>query len=119
YDINYRAGGLRMDTKVLPKQTIETKEFWDACQEEKLLLQQCKACHHIQFYPRLMCTKCSSRDVEWICAQGEAKVKTYTIIHRPILPAYQKEAPYILAIVQLDEGPTMMTNIVNCPLESI
>ena len=50
---------------------------------------------------------------------GEAKVVTYTIVHRPILDAYKKEAPYILSIVQLVEGPTMMTNIINCPLDEV
>lgn len=105
--------------KLIPKPTIETQSYWDACQQEKLLIQQCKECEHIQFYPRLMCTKCSSREVGWIEASGFAKVLTYTIVHRAILPAYQNEAPYILAVVELEEGPTMMTNIVNCPLDYI
>ncbi|SOC43128.1 hypothetical protein SAMN05877842_11487 [Ureibacillus acetophenoni] len=105
--------------KILPTPTIETQIFWDACQQEKLLVQQCKECEHVQFYPRLMCTNCSSREVGWIESSGFAKVVTYTIVHRPILPAYQKEAPYILAVVQLEEGPTMMTNIVNCNHDSI
>ncbi|MFJ8235701.1 Zn-ribbon domain-containing OB-fold protein [Ureibacillus sp. NPDC094379] len=105
--------------KIIPRPTNETKVYWEACQQQKLLIQQCKECEHIQFYPRLMCTKCSCREVDWIEACGLAKVLTYTIVHRPILPAYQKVAPYILAVVQLDEGPTMMTNIVNCPLDEI
>ena len=107
------------ELKIIPIPTVETQRYWDACQQEKLLIQQCKECEHVQFYPRLMCTQCSSRDVGWIESRGFAKVLTYTIIHRPILPAYQKEAPYILAVVQLDEGPTMMTNIVNSPLDSV
>jgi uncharacterized OB-fold protein len=106
-------------SKIIPISTIETQSYWDACQQEKLLIQQCKECEHVQFYPRLMCTKCSSREVKWIEASGIAKVLTYTIVHRPILSAYQKEAPYILAVVQLEEGPTMMTNVVNCPNDSI
>ena len=107
------------ELKIIPTLTVETQPYWDACQQETLLLQQCKECDHIQFYPRLMCSKCSSREVGWIESSGFAKVLTYTIVHRPILPAYQKEAPYILALVQLEEGPTMMTNIVNCPHETI
>lgn len=107
------------ETKIIPKPTIETKPYWDACQQEKLLIQQCKECEHVQFYPRLMCTKCSSREIGWIEASGIAKVLTYTIVHRPIVPAYQKESPYILAVIQLEEGPTMMTNIVNCPHDDV
>ncbi len=107
------------ETKIIPRPTIETKAYWDACQQQKLLIQQCKECEHHQFYPRLMCTKCSCRELEWVEASGLAKVLTYTTVHRPILPVYQKEAPYILAVVQLKEGPTMMTNIVNCPHDQI
>lgn len=102
------------ETKILPRPTVETQTYWDFCQQEMLMIQQCKDCEHVQFYPRLMCTKCSSREVGWIEASGFAKVLTYTTVHRPILPAYKKESPYVLAVVQLEEGPTMMTNIVNC-----
>lgn len=105
--------------KIIPTPTVETRKYWDACQQEKIIIQQCKECEHVQFYPRLMCTKCSSREVGWIESSGLARVITYTIVHRPILPAYQQEAPYILAVVQLEEGPTMMTNIVNCIHDSI
>lgn len=108
-----------IDGKIIPTPTNDTKPYWDACQQQKLVIQQCKRCEHIQFYPRLMCANCLSRDVTWLEASGKAEVVTYTIVHRPILPAYAKEAPYILAIVQLEEGPTMMTNILNCPFDEI
>lgn len=55
-----------------------------------------------------------NRDVAWKEASGKGKVKTYTIIHRAISEAYMKEAPYVLAIIELEEGPTMMSNVVNC-----
>lgn len=108
-----------MDEKFIPTPTNETKPYWDACQHQKLLIQQCSDCEHIQFYPRIMCTKCMGRNVLWIEASGKAKVLSYTTVHRAILPAYIKEAPYLLAVVELEEGPTMMTNIVNCHLEDV
>lgn len=106
-------------SKLIPVPTIETKPYWDACQQKKLSVQKCEACGHIQFYPRIMCTECSSRNVSWTEVSGEAKVITYTIVHRPILDAYKEEAPYILSILKLNEGPTMMTNIINCPLNEV
>lgn len=108
-----------IDGKIIPTPTNDTKPYWDACQQKKLVIQQCRVCEHIQFYPRLMCTNCMNREVSWIEASGKAEVVSYTIVHRPILPAYIKEAPYILAIVQLEEGPTMMANIINCSLDEI
>lgn len=108
-----------IDEKMIPTPTNETKPYWEACQQMKLVIQQCSDCEHIQFYPRLMCSNCMGRNVSWIEASGNAIIVSYTIIHRPILPAYIKEAPYILAIVRLEEGPTMMTNIINCPLDEV
>lgn len=105
--------------KNFPQPTVETKPFWDGCKQHQLLIQQCGECGHYQFYPRTICTKCMSQKVNWVEASGLGRVKTYTIVHRPISPAYMTEAPYILALVELDEGPTMMTNIINCPLDEV
>lgn len=100
--------------KNLPEPTVETEKFWDGCRSHQLLIQQCDECGYYQFYPRIMCSKCSSRKVQWIQASGRGTVKSFTIIHRAISPAYQKEVPYVLALIQLDEGPTMMSNIIQC-----
>ncbi len=103
----------------MPVPNPETKAFWDACREQRLLIQSCSDCGHRQFYPRLICSECSSRDVDWVEACGSATIKSFTIMRMAISPAYESDIPYVIALVSLDEGPTMMTNVVNCDLEAL
>jgi len=104
-------------TKNFPEPTVETKKFWNHCKKQELLIQQCMACSHYQFYPRIICTTCMNRNVTWVRATGLGKIKMYTIIHRPISKAYS--APYAVALIQLAEGPMMMSNIINCDLDEL
>jgi uncharacterized OB-fold protein len=103
-----------MDTRRnIPRPTADTAPFWDGCREKRLLIQQCTACGHRQFYPRLICSRCHGRP-EWIEASGRATIETFTIVRQAISPAYAGDVPYVVAIVRLAEGPTMMTNVVEC-----
>ena len=105
--------------KPLPAVTNETAPYWEGCKKHELRIQKCGACGNFQFYPRILCTKCSSDRVEWIKASGRAKVTTFTIVRRPVSPAFADDVPYVVALVALDEGPTMMTNIVGCLPEQV
>ena len=96
----------------LPVPTPETLHFWEGTRAGELRLQRCDECHHIYFPPRPFCPKCASRKVSILKASGRAILYSYVINHRPA-PGF--EAPYAIAIVQLAEGPRMMTNIVGCP----
>jgi uncharacterized OB-fold protein len=98
---------------MLPDPTPETRHFWDGCKEGELRLQRCTACGDSYFPPRPFCPKCSSRAVEVYKASGKAILYSYVINMRP-RPDMGTE-PYAIAVVQLDEGPRMMTNIINCP----
>lgn len=102
-----------MKPRILPEPTPETRHFWDGCREGELRLQRCTACAESYFPPRPFCPKCGSRDVEVYAASGRAVLWSYVINHRP-RPDVSEE-PYAIAVVQLDEGPKMMTNIVGCP----
>lgn len=104
--------------KPAPVPTPETAEYWAGAARQELLIQRCKACGRHQFYPRVLCTSCSSRDVEWVRAKGTATVRSFTVVRRPVSEAYAAEVPYIVALVALDEGPTMMTNIIGCAPEN-
>jgi uncharacterized OB-fold protein len=84
-----------------------------------LRIQKCAACGHHQFFPRIYCSQCFSDRVEWIKVSGRAKVATFTIVRRPVSPAFADDVPYVVALVTLDEGPTMMTNIVGCAPEKV
>jgi hypothetical protein len=97
--------------RALPQPTPETQPFWDAVKAHELHLQRCKTCERPYFPPRPFCPRpdCASGDVEWFKASGRASLFSYVIHHRSI-PGF--EAPYAIAVVELDEGPRLMTNIV-------
>ena len=99
--------------RVLPQPTPETRHFWEGCKEGELRLQRCTDCQSSYFPPRAVCPKCGSRDVEVYKASGKGFLYSFVINHRP-RPDMGKD-PYSIAVVELDEGPRMMTNIVGCP----
>jgi uncharacterized protein len=105
--------------KPVPVPTKETQPYWDGCKQHELRVQQCAACGHHQFYPRLYCTTCMSDRVEWVKTSGRATILSYTIIYRPVTQAFAGNVPYVVAMVTLDEGPQMMTNIVGCEPEKV
>ena len=96
----------------LPEPTPETRHFWEGTKAGELRLQCCDACRHIYFPPRPFCPKCASRNVSIVKASGRATLFSYVIHHRP-MPGFTP--PYAIAVVELAEGPRMMTNIVDCP----
>ncbi len=102
-----------------PRPTAETQPWWDACRESRLLLQRCAACGAHQFYPRMMCARCDSDAVEWVAASGRGRIRSYTVVRRPVSKAYAAMTPYVVALVELAEGPTLMSNIVDCVPEAV
>lgn len=100
----------RRPQKPVPHPNAETQVFWDKANEDELWIQRCNQCNKPYFYPRFFCPTCLSKDVEWFKASGKGKLHTYMINHRPS-PAFEPEAPYAIAVVELDEGVKMMTNI--------
>ncbi|MFN7263667.1 MAG: Zn-ribbon domain-containing OB-fold protein [Phenylobacterium sp.] len=98
--------------RIMPEPTPETRHFWDGCRDGELRLQRCTDCNHTYFPPRAFCPSCASRQVEVYAASGRGVLWSYVINHRP-RPDMGTE-PYAIAVVKLDEGPTMMTNIVGC-----
>jgi uncharacterized OB-fold protein len=100
--------------KLVPEATPETQAYWDACREGVLKLQWCGSCTGAYFPPSPYCPRCLSDDVEWRAASGRGRLHTYVIAQRPA-PGYEDEVPYAIAIVELDEGPRMMSNIVGIP----
>jgi uncharacterized OB-fold protein len=98
--------------RVVPVPTPETKPFWQGTRAGELRLQRCDACAHVYFPPRPFCPKCAGRAVSWFAANGRGHLYSYVIHHRPA-PGFTP--PYSIAVVELDEGPRMMTNIIDCP----
>lgn len=105
--------------KFLPRPTPESAPFWQGCKDHKLLLQHCSDCDAYQFYPRSVCATCLSDQLEWREVSGRGTVETYTIVTRAVSDAYAADAPYVIALITLAEGPRMMSNVIGCDAESV
>jgi uncharacterized OB-fold protein len=102
----------------LPVPTPLTEPFWQGTRIGELRVQCCGACGHWRWTPQLACPRCWSEDAEWRATSGRGELYSFTVIHRPVDPS-RFEQPYALAVVRLDEGPFMLTNLVDCPLDRI
>lgn len=109
-----------MSTLPCPKVPVnpETQPFWDATAEGVLRLPHCDDCGWVIFYPRNQCPKCRSRDTTWRDLSGRGTVYSYTVTRR-IGGRWREHTPLVLAYVELEEGPRMMTNIVDCDAEEV
>ncbi|GAA1017645.1 DNA-binding protein [Acrocarpospora pleiomorpha] len=91
--------------------TPTTEPFWSAARDGRLDIQRCDSCATVVFYPRVSCVGCGARELIWVTASGRATLSSFVIVHLPA-PGFEDAVPYVLAIVRLVEGPSMMTNIV-------
>jgi uncharacterized OB-fold protein len=105
--------------KPLPTVSGETRPFWEACRRGELLVQRCATCNVHQFYPRGICANCWGTDVRWIRSTGRGTVWTFTVTHQNRTPGFAEEVPYVLALVELEEGVRMFTNLVECKPEEV
>jgi uncharacterized OB-fold protein len=95
-----------------PQINAETKRFWDATAEQKLVLPKCSHCGTVIWYPREFCPECNSFDVSWFEASGRGTVYSYTVNRRG--QGDYRDLAYVVAYVELEEGPRVLTNIVDC-----
>lgn len=98
------------NTRPLPQPTPETQPYFDGLKNHTLMIQRCRACNKAYFYPRPFCPDCLSFDTEWFQASGKGTLYSFVISHRPP-PGFPAE-PFVIAIVELEEGPRMMSNLV-------
>lgn len=96
----------------LPEPDAFTRTYWDAAAEGRLLIRRCGDCGRAHHYPREFCPHCWSEDVTWEPASGRATLYTWSVVHRNDLPPFPDRVPYVAAVVELAEGPRMMTEIV-------
>jgi uncharacterized OB-fold protein len=101
-----------------PEITAETETFWRATAQGRLLLLRCDTCATVIWYPRSFCPDCGGRATSWEEAAGTGTVYSFTITRRGQGP-WRDAGPYVMAYVELDEGPRMLTNIVDCPVEAV
>ena len=95
-----------------PQPNPETKAFWEGAAQGRLLIKKCLACQQVHYYPRAICPFCGSDRTEWQQASGRGSIYSWSVMRRA-------EVPYAIAYVTLEEGVTMMTNIVDCDLDGI
>ena len=103
-----------MPQRPVPVPSPTTAPFWEACKAESLLLQRCMGCGHIQFYPRSICTACSSDELQWSAASGMGSVYSHTTVYRALVPGFEDDVPYVVAMIELDEGVRLLSQVVSC-----
>lgn len=103
-----------MDDKPVPHVSPISKPFWDAAARGKLLAQRCLACGSYVFYPRAWCPHCFGLELEWKEMTGKGEVHTYSVVHAAPCVGFEADVPYVLAVVQLEEGTRMMANVIGC-----
>lgn len=105
--------------KPTPMPDRVTEKFWEAARRHTLLIQRCRDCQANLFFPQSVCRRCLSEDIEWLEAKGTGEIYSFTVIHRPPSMVFEDETPYVVAIVELDEGVRMMTNIIGIESEAV
>ena len=110
-----------MDTeipsRVQPVPNTVSAPYWEACARGELSLQRCVKCQQFQFYPRTICCHCGEAELDWQLVSGSGRVKSFTVVRRGISKAYA--APYVVALIELAEGPSMMSTIVGSSPEAV
>lgn len=108
-----------MSRPVVPVANFDTQPFWDGCKRGELLLQRCSACGAYRHPPSPICPACLNERHEWVAASGRGKVYTFVVVRETRARGWDKMVPYVVAVVTLDEGPRMLTNLVNVAPESV
>ena len=97
--------------KPLPKINSDVKPFWEGCKNHELRFQKCQACGHVRWPASIICPECHKKETEWIIACGHGTIYTYAVYHIAYHPGFVNDIPYVVAIVELDEGPHLLTNM--------
>lgn len=102
------------DGKPVPEPSADTTRFWEACDEERLVVQECTACGKRRFYPAAVCPACGHTEWTEVECSGRGTVRSHSTVHRPPSDAFADDVPYVVALVELDEGPMVMANVLDC-----
>lgn len=103
----------------LPRIDEETRGFWEACARHELYVQRCRGCETFRHPPRALCPACLSSTVEWVRASGRGTVYSFTVTYQNQAPGFRERLPYVLAVVELEEGVRLMTNVIVCAPDAV
>ncbi len=107
-----------MALRPLPEISPLTEPFWSAAKERRLVIQRCDGCRAYRFPPEVACFDCGSLATTWTPVSGHATLYSWTVGYPPLLPYFGERAPWPVAVVQLEEGPRLVTNLVDVPVEA-
>jgi uncharacterized OB-fold protein len=102
----------KANERPLPVVDCDSESFWNAARAGRLQIQRCKDCTRHIFYPRVLCPNCHSDRLELVTSAGTGTVYSYTIARRPASPAFAAQVPYVVVLVDLDEGVRMLSNLI-------
>ncbi len=102
------------DQKPLPIPNADTRTFWEGCRNHQLRFQKCGKCGLVRWPPSIICPKCHSLEHGWVLAGGKGEVFTYAVYHQAFHAAFQKDLPYVVAVIHLEEGPHILSSLVGC-----
>ncbi len=105
--------------KPLPTPTSDSRPYWEAAKRHELMMQKCQDCRSVYFPPAVSCAYCSSMNVEWVKLSGKGKVYTWNVFHRAFHPSFANDLPYACVVVELEEGPRIISSLVDCKPEEI
>ena len=108
-----------MYEKPLPVIDAESAPFWEAAKAHKLVLQHCTDCGKFIHYPRAVCPHCNGQNLDWRDVSGEGTIHSFTVARRPAGPAFKEDVPYVIVLVDLKEGPRMMSNLVTGDVDGV
>jgi hypothetical protein len=106
-------------TKPLPTSGDDNRPFWEAARRNELRMQKCLDCGHIRYPINHVCPKCLSENTEWKQLSGHGEVFSYIVFHQVYHPGFAEDVPYNVAMIQLDEGPRMISNVVDVPNDEV
>lgn len=105
--------------KPLPQITPEMKPFWDAARRRQLVVQRCSGCGALRFPARDLCSRCLSREADWVPVSGRGTVFSFAVMHQVYHPGFANEVPYAVVVVEIPEGARILSNLVDCPVGDI
>lgn len=105
--------------KPMPVPDADSGPYWQGANEGRFLFQRCATCRKAQFYPRSLCSHCQSRELNWEESKGRGKVASFSVVHRAPIPAFKADSPYVVALIDLEEGFRFMCNVIRCDPQSV
>jgi len=110
---------MQSHSKPVPVADIDTKPFWDYCKKRELRVQKCLKCGKLHYPPNSICPNCLNMGSEWVKLSGKGQVYSFIVVHRRYHPAFAAEIPYVVAIIETEEGIRMLSNVIGCKPDAV